>query len=149
MKPSKYPVVHDAFMRAREPGVDFTGVESRTKQEFRDEVNINKIIERYGIGVMANNHPRPPMEAFGDFSNVEDYQASIETINRAKQQFGHIPAHIRAKFGENIEAFLSFISEENLETLHEWGLLSEEGQKKVAARAAARAPKTAVEPSKG
>lgn len=121
----------------------------RTKQEFKDEVNINKIIARYRVeGKFPNSRPPPTMDHFGDFPDVEDYLDAIQTMEKAKEQFQSLPSGVRDRFGHSVSSFLQFVRPENLEALHDMGLLGEEGKKKVDELRKARAPRSPPEPSK-
>lgn len=123
--------------------LDFTGQVSRTKQEFRDECNINSIIRRFRLeGRFPHGKPPPSMENYGDFCEAQDYLTALNTLKRADAQFYSLPSEVRERFDNSAAKFLDFVRPENLEQLHDWGLLSEEAQERVkAARAARHAPR--------
>lgn len=111
---------------------------SRTKQEFKEECDINTIMKKYvsrgvlpvGVGVGT----------YDDYSDATDYQEALNTLIKAKGQFDSLPSDVRKRFENNPAKFLEFISDsKNLDEAQSMGLLSEEGSKKVlAAREAAK-----------
>lgn len=87
-------------------GFQTTGV-PRTKQQFRDEVNVNTILRKYlKQGIL------PPMKgpgSYGDFSNIEDYQGAINTVMSAQAAFMDQPSALRQKFDNDPGKFLEFV----------------------------------------
>lgn len=79
----------------------------RTKQAHKQECDINFVLQRYAkTGVLPQLIKENP--AFGDFSEVQDYQTSLEIVAKAKMQFQGLPAPVRRRFGEDAAAFLAF-----------------------------------------
>lgn len=104
---------------------------SRTQQKFKDEVDINTIAKRFGLtGELPSN---VPMVLQGDFTNVTDFHGAMELIVQARESFDAQPAAVRARFDNDPQKFLDFVSEkENLDEAIKLGLVREES---VAARA--------------
>lgn len=86
---------------------------SRTKQSFKDECDINKIMKRFkkvqGVeyleqyrGYVGGN--------YGDFSQVVDYRSALDQVRRAQDVFGALPAAVRRRFGNDAAEFLDFVS---------------------------------------
>lgn len=110
---------------------------SMTKQEFKDECDINTIMSKYlrqavvPVGVKV--------ASYGDYAEAPDYRESIEIMMRAKAQFASLPAKVRDEFKNDPEAFLEFVcKEENLDRCHDMGLLSDEGSKRIVGKRAAK-----------
>ncbi len=96
--------------------------ESRTKQEFADEVDINTIVERFGVtGEM------PPMTEFPteqEFEETFDFQTSMNVVIKARETFMTLPAKARARFDNNPQKFMTFMhDEENIDEAIKLGLV--------------------------
>jgi len=86
-----------------------TGGKTLTKQSFKDECDINKIMEKYRVtGAIAhlNKH-----EARYGFATALDFRESLEVVTEAQAQFDDLPSHIRFKFGNSPETFLAFVQD--------------------------------------
>lgn len=99
---------------------------SRTKQSFKDEVDVNKIVKRFtrANGVSANSLQGFPLDGkYGDFSDVVDLRSMYERIQIAKDSFFMLPSTIRMKFMNDPISFLEFTADEaNLDEMRELGL---------------------------
>lgn len=86
-------------------GVD-TGPETIVQQHFADEVDINTIVRRFGIG------PSTPLGAsagvYGDFTGVSDYESALNTVRRAEQGFMTLPADVRERFDNDPGKLIEF-----------------------------------------
>jgi len=91
---------------------------SRTHQSFGKDANINVIMAKYKkTGVLVDpllvSSDRQPR--FGDFSDLSDYGVRYARIKQAQEDFMTLPAVVRAKFNNDVENCLTFISNpENL-----------------------------------
>jgi len=92
---------------------------SRTKSEFKDECNINKLMARYErIGI-----PDPIKVRFADVSAVPDLQDAFAIVHQAETDFMQVPAHIRKRFNHNPADFVAFLADrENDEEAIKLGL---------------------------
>lgn len=100
-----FPSIYDA--RFNEHHGSACGGESRTKQSFKDECDINLIMRRYSqSGVMPSGRTDG---LYGDFSMVGDYLHSMNTIERARAQFSGLSSDIRARFRNNPLDMLEFV----------------------------------------
>lgn len=83
---------------------------SRTKQSFREECDINKLMARYAkIGVSP--FLPPDFSKFGDFTNPPEYQDALNRVISANQMFEALPARIRERFLNDPAKFLAFVSD--------------------------------------
>lgn len=84
---------------------------SRTKQAFKDEVDINRIMIKYQkTGVL----PVTTKEAqYGDFTDVPDLETAMNKINAAYDTFMQQPSTIRKRFNNDPAELLAFIQDEN------------------------------------
>lgn len=85
--------------------------ETRTQQQFKDEVDINTIAKNFGMtGRLPENVRMPTYE---DFSDVDDYQSALNAARRAAQSFMQMPATVRERFHNDPQRFLAFCSDAN------------------------------------
>jgi phage internal scaffolding protein len=101
---------------------------SRTQQQFRDECDINHILERFNItGQLPVAGLQPE---YGDFSGITDYQSALNAVMAAQDSFLELPARIRARFDNDPALFVDFASDEaNRDELKAMGLLRQEAVK--------------------
>lgn len=94
-----------------------------TKQSFKDDCDINKIVAKYAAtGVLNHINARNPR--YIDCVGVPDYQAALDMINTANEQFDALPAKIRARFGNDPEQLLAFMDDPaNAEEAAKLGLI--------------------------
>jgi len=69
--------------------------QGKTRQELKDEVNINSIMARVRARQPIDMKP-PGSGRFGDFSNPIDYTTQAEAIADANERFMELPAAVRA-----------------------------------------------------
>lgn len=130
------------YGRSDEDKVDVWSSEepSQTLQEFKDESDINNLVARYKQtgafydALAARNfgiQPRVPI--FDDVSEIPDFEAAQEVINRGKAIFEAVPPSIRRKFDNSLELFLAFMTEnaKNPEVLRKVGFLAAESPQGV------------------
>lgn len=97
--------------------------EGRTKQQFRDEVNINTIMKRYRhSGIIPETRSEPGH--YGDFSNIAGYDEAIEAVNNANAAFAELPSDVRTRFGNDPQELMNFMAEDgHEEEARELGIL--------------------------
>lgn len=102
--------------------MDFTDHPSMTRQEFKDECDINNIMKRYlRTGVI--NHLNRHEGRYGDFP-AADFQSALELVHEGRALFDELPAKVRARFDNNPGSFLAFVQDEgNREEATMLGLL--------------------------
>lgn len=94
---------------------------SRTKQSFKDEVDINTIVKRFGI---TGQMPVPSrLPTYDDFTGIEDYQSALNALLDAAAAFDDLSADIRRKFDNDPQQFLEYVNNpDNRESLYDLGL---------------------------
>lgn len=96
--------------------------ESRTKQSFRDETDINAIMKKYEKNAIVEHVNRFDGQ-YGDFLGAVDYHEAMNIVASANSMFETLPATVRARFDNDPSAFLSFVEDENnAEEMYEMGL---------------------------
>ena len=94
---------------------------SLTKQEFREECDINLIMKKYGPRELHNlGSAAQPL--YGDFSAVEDYQTACEMVAEADEAFQELPSALRARFDNDPQLFMNWFDKADETALDEAGL---------------------------
>lgn len=99
--------------------------ESLTKQAFKEESDINNVVNRF---VQTGDLPTlNDAEPNYGYAPSYDFREAMEVVQNMQENFEEIPAEIRAKFGHNPAKFLEFVENpENTSKLAAMGLLSKE-----------------------
>ena len=120
----KNPITYDRDKNSDSAKLVFSKP-SRTQQHFRDECDINTILERFNItGQLPAGSVQPQ---YGDFSGITDYQSALNAVMAAQDSFLELPAKIRAKFDNDPALFVEFASDEaNKDEMKAMGLLRQE-----------------------
>jgi phage internal scaffolding protein len=96
--------------------------DSRTKQSFKDEVNINKIMTKYKQTGFLN----PALIKQADYMDVDGmtFQDAMNIVISAQDQFDSLPADLRKQFNNSPSQFLDFVKDEkNIDQMVEMGLI--------------------------
>jgi len=87
---------------------------SRTKQSFRDECDINFIMDKWKrtgeIPAASVGKMRPK---YGDFSNPNDYMEACNRVLDANEAFASLPAFLRDRFANEPANLIAFLSDSN------------------------------------
>lgn len=102
----------NAYERGVKSGFSFEG-DSLTQQHFKDDCDVNKIIDRYTrTGVVPAELVQQSEGVYGDFSNVGDFLAAQQSVANARQAFEALPSSIRRRFNDDPAQLIAFMSEE-------------------------------------
>lgn len=101
------------------------GVRSRTKQEFREECDINNIMKRYEKDGLVD-HVNKYQGQYGDFTDAPEYQDALNKVASAEAMFMTLPANIRARYENDPGKFLQFVDNASKDQLRDAGLLRSE-----------------------
>lgn len=107
--------IRSAYFRpVQTPGITFTQP-SLAQQHFKQEADINYIIDRYKTtGTLVDPlKPSTRMPQFGDFTSVPDFHAAQTLISESKAMFSSLPSHIRDRFKNDPGQLLAFLADEN------------------------------------
>lgn len=116
-----YPFVRTAFDRVRT--VTDIGENVVTKQSFKDECDVNRIMSRYEKSGLVS-HVNRYQGKYGDFAFGYDYHEVMNRITSAEEMFLTLPSKIRAKFGHDVGLFLDFVNDkENYQEMVDMGLI--------------------------
>lgn len=116
------PYNYDADEVSNETGFACTEP-SMAQQSFKDECDINKIMERFGLTGELPDNVRIPQ--YGDFSGIRDYHSALNAVLEADEAFMQLPAQLRARFDNDPAKFVDFCSDDsNRDEAVKLGLLS-------------------------
>lgn len=103
------PYNYDMDKASDESGISFVGQESTVQQQFAEEVDINTIVRRFGLTGEVPDDYRAAQS--GDFTNVVDYQSALNAVRAADEAFLELPGELRARFNNDPQALLEFVSD--------------------------------------
>lgn len=103
------PFNYDRNEVAIDTGVSCPPAEGKTQQQFRDEVDINTLVRRFGLTGSLPVNPRPPM--VGDFADITDFQSAMNAVRNAEAGFMEFPADLRARFMNDPQRMLMFLAD--------------------------------------
>lgn len=117
----KYDPLRDR-VRERPRLVLHTGEDTPTKQEFKDECNINVLMKRYQ---KTGLFPQYPGQSPRYVSNIgmPDYQEAANIVLQAQSEFAALNSELRKRFDNDPAKFLAFVNDEaNADELVSLGL---------------------------
>jgi len=83
--------------------------DGRTKQSFRDECDINLIMQRAAQGGTIS-HLAKFEGIYADFSDF-DFQEHTQKLTRGREVFDDLPAEIRREFSQSPAAFFKYVND--------------------------------------
>lgn len=93
----------------------------RTKQEFKDECDVNNIVKRYvKDGFLA--HVARGVPRFVDVSEVGDFRQAVDQVRAATAFFEGLPAKVRDRFGNDPVKFIDEAGNLTRDEMRELGL---------------------------
>jgi len=98
--------------------------EIRVEQSHKQEADINNIVRKHGLDLIAKT---AAMQTFRyDENPSNDFQEVMQAVITAEQSFNSIPSDIRKKFDNNPAKFMDFIyNPENKQAMIDMGLSPE------------------------
>lgn len=112
MKKVEIPFLRTPFNYDRDLASEESGLKcedpSLTQQQFKEEADINTIVDRFmKSGVL----PTPAvMPQFMDFEGQFDYQTAMNYVRQADENFMRMDAKVRARFNNSPQEFLEFFA---------------------------------------
>jgi phage internal scaffolding protein len=93
-----------------------------TQQHMKAEVDINNILRQYdrtGLITHVNN----ATAQYGDFTEVNEYQESLNRVIAAQDAFAALPSNVRKRFANDPGEFFEFATNpDNFDAMVELGL---------------------------
>ncbi len=122
----KIPFLRTPYNYDRDVASNDSGLEcldpTMAQQQFREECDINTIMERFGRTGELIAPVRMPQ--YGDFDGVNDYHSAMNAIVEAQTAFESLPAKVRARFSNDPAEFLEFVyNDENRDEAVRLGLV--------------------------
>lgn len=113
----------------KSPVIDFESGTSKTRQEFLQESDVNRLVQRfrdtgsfYDPLTSVKTSQNKPL--FGDFTNIPDYQKCLDVVIDAEQRFSALPSRLRERFANDPAQLLAFLSDsKNRDEAIELGLV--------------------------
>lgn len=84
--------------------------EGVTHQEFKDECDINTIVQLFGLTGHIPQSVRAPV--YADYTGVDDYRTAIHAVREAEESFAAMPANVRERFRNDAAAFVDWCSDD-------------------------------------
>jgi phage internal scaffolding protein len=118
--------IRSSFNYDREQVSNETGLvcpeESLALQSAEEESNINTIVRKFGLtGELPGQVVMPKS---GDFTNIPDFHTAMNLIRTTEEAFLRVPAEVRARFGNDPQAFMEFCEDDaNRDEARRLGLL--------------------------
>lgn len=101
----------DPYTGSQSEGITFTEP-SMTLQSAAPECDIYNILNQFNTtGIVTHVASGTPQ--YTDVSEVPDYQAAMEIIMTAEEQFSALPSHVRREFDNDPGKMLEFIQNPN------------------------------------
>lgn len=99
--------------------------ESLALQSMEEESNINTIVRKFGVTGELPSDVKMPQT--GDFTNLPDFHTAMNIVRKTQEEFLRVPAEIRARFGNDPQAFMMFVEDDaNRDEARRMGLLKPE-----------------------
>lgn len=96
---------------------------SLAQQQFRDESDINTLVERFKLTGEIPQLTHTP--SYTDYEGIFDFQSAANAIRLAQEQFASLPAKIRARFQNDPQQFHDFFDDPgNLDEAVKLGLVA-------------------------
>lgn len=115
---------HTRYNPPPSPGVDFVEP-TLTQQHFRDECDVNRIVERAIRTGDTTVFTSAQRAEFYDASVVTDYADAMAMIDDVNDDFNSLPSATRAMFGNSVSQYVEWMCNPlNWDKARELGLLS-------------------------
>lgn len=97
---------------------------TRAKQAFKDECDVNRIVQKLAKGQVVRGF-NADQGRYGDFTDWPDLLTAQQRLNQGRELFEKMPAEVRREFGNNPGSFFSWVNdpanaETAMEKLKEW-----------------------------
>lgn len=110
------------MMERRRVTLDCDPDTGKTKQSFKEDADINVLVERWKHGVPIPEQTSPGM--YGDFSEVGTFYEAQNMVFDANEHFLALPAKVRSRFDHDAGKMIEFMTNpDNEEEAAEMGLV--------------------------
>nr|QJB19266.1 MAG: internal scaffolding protein [Microvirus sp.] len=106
----------------KQVGLDCSADKGKTRQDMKDECDINLILKGFGVTGRMDHVMRTPGE-YGFASSI-DLQESLAIVQKADAVFNELPSQLRRRFANSPAEFLAFVQDKkNEKELYAMGLM--------------------------
>mgnify|MGYP000403396728 CR=1 FL=1 len=101
----------------REANLEFDYSDGRTKQAYKDQCDVNKIIEKASRGESLSHLERHG-GIYGDFTDMPDLLEAQARLARGQEIFDELPASVRKEFNNSPGEFFAYVNDpDNIDDL--------------------------------
>lgn len=100
----------DARAVSRKSGISCDPEGCKVKRSFKDEVDINTIVKRFGLTQQLPQAFKAPM--MGDFTGVDDFHTAMNAVREAEESFMQVPPHLRKRFSHDPQELMRFLDDD-------------------------------------
>lgn len=100
------PFNYDAAAVSHATGVRFEKP-SLTQQNMKDDCDLNKLYERFGLNPSAMPQ-NPAIPLAGDFTGIGSFHDALARIRVAEESFNRLPSKIRSRFENDPGKYVEF-----------------------------------------
>lgn len=86
---------------------------SKTRQEFKKDCDINRIVDRYTRTGELPFIGRKNLGIYADVSQIPDYKSALEFVIAAKESFSTLDVNIRKRFHNSPDELMAFLEDPN------------------------------------
>lgn len=104
------PYNYDGDVVSHQTGLDCSDSPSRTQQHFRDETDINVMVQRFQRTGIPDVPPVFP--GVQDFTEAHDFRSAMQAVIDANRAFASLPSSVRERFANDPARLLDFISDD-------------------------------------
>lgn len=100
----------DWWCRRDATHIDCSGDEPVTKQEFKDDCDVNVIVARC-LRDGVERVPQGAAPVFADVSQIGDFGEAMRRVQRASEAFASLDASIRTRFENDPRKLIAFVQD--------------------------------------
>lgn len=120
------PLIRTRYNYDTNAASDATGLKcedpTRAQQQFKEECDINVILERFGVTGVLPQQVKTPLQE--DFLEATTFQESLHVMMQAEDAFMKMSAQVRKRFDNDPALFVDYFSDErNREEAEKLGLV--------------------------
>lgn len=142
----RQPRAHDRRAVQNRTAIDTTSQPCKVQQQFKDEVDVNTIVRRFGVGQIPAGREDG---VYGDFTGIDSFSSAAERVELARRGFMALPAETRERFDNDPGRFLRETSEMSARDLDGLQQSLEPREPEPSAPATSDPPKAGPAPSEG
>lgn len=105
----------DVYKRPRVT-IDTTDMPDVTRQEFKDEADINILLSRFGVNGLGQQR----QVMYGDFDYDTDLQTALNAMEQAQRGYERLPADMKKKYPDWQSVILALADGEKIDEIREF-----------------------------